>query len=85
MQKKGWEKFSDRIITLLNERETPVIFVLWGKPAQTKVKLINESKHIIITSAHPSPLSASRGFFGCDNFIQVNHELDKLGEIAINW
>lgn len=83
--KKGWEKFSDSIISLLNQREQPVIFVLWGKPAQTKVKLIDDSKHIIITAPHPSPLSASRGFFGCDNFIQVNQELEKLGEAPIKW
>ncbi len=83
--KKGWEKFSDNIISLLNQRDTPVIFVLWGKPAQTKIKLIDETKHIIITAPHPSPLSASRGFFGCDNFIKINQELEKLGNEPVKW
>lgn len=83
--KKGWEKFSDNIISLLNKRDTPVIFVLWGKPAQTKIKLINDTKHIIITAPHPSPLSASRGFFGCGNFIEINNVLEKLGQEPIIW
>lgn len=83
--KKGWEKFSDNIINLLNNRDTPVIFVLWGNPAQTKIKLIDENKHIIITAPHPSPLSANRGFFGCDNFIKVNDELKIMGQEPIKW
>lgn len=83
--KKGWEKFSDYIISLLNDRPKPIIFVLWGKPAQSKIKLIDDSKHIIITAPHPSPLSASRGFFGCDNFITINHQLKNLGQEPIVW
>lgn len=83
--KKGWENFSDSIITLLNKRDKPIIFVLWGKPAQTKIKLIDENQHIIITAPHPSPLSASKGFFGCNNFIKINQELENIGEEPIKW
>ncbi|WP_071461441.1 uracil-DNA glycosylase [Bacillus massilinigeriensis] len=82
---KGWETFTDRVITLLNDREKPVIFLLWGKPAQEKIKLIDKEKHIIITSAHPSPLSARRGFFGSHPFSRINEHLGKLGEVAIDW
>jgi uracil-DNA glycosylase len=82
---KGWEIFTDKIITLLNEREKPVIFILWGKPAQSKLKLIDESKHKIITSVHPSPLSARRGFFGSKPFSKVNALLRELGEEEIDW
>lgn len=82
--KKGWEKFSDYIISLLNLRQQPIVFVLWGNSAQSKAKLIGD-RHIIITAAHPSPLSASRGFFGCNNFISVNEGLTGLGSSAIVW
>ncbi|MFP9055557.1 uracil-DNA glycosylase family protein, partial [Enterococcus faecalis] len=58
---KGWERLTDTIIEKLNEREKPIVFILWGKPAQEKIKMIDKSRHIIITSPHPSPLSASRG------------------------
>lgn len=82
---KGWEHFTDRVITLLNEREKPVIFILWGKPAQSKLKLINEDKHKIIMSVHPSPLSARRGFFGSKPFSKVNQLLKEQGEKEIDW
>ncbi len=82
---KGWEIFTDRVITLLNEREKPVIFILWGKPAQTKLKLIDESRHYIITSVHPSPLSARRGFFGSKPFSKANAILRERGEKEIDW
>ncbi|UQD53640.1 uracil-DNA glycosylase [Bacillus methanolicus] len=82
---KGWETFTDRIITLLNEREKPVIFVLWGRPAQKKQKLITNDKHFVITSSHPSPLSASKGFFGSRPFSKINKILNELGEKEIDW
>lgn len=82
---KGWEYFTDKVITLLNEREKPVIFILWGKPAQGKLKLIDDDKHKIIMSVHPSPLSARRGFFGSKPFSKVNQLLKEQGEEEIDW
>lgn len=82
---KGWETFTDKVITLLNDRQEPVIFILWGKPAQSKLKLIDESKHKIIMSAHPSPLSARRGFFGSKPFSRVNDILREWGRQEIDW
>lgn len=82
---RGWEMFTDRVITLLNNREKPVIFLLWGRPAQSKLALIDQSKHFIITSPHPSPLSASRGFFGSRPFSKVNQYLSQMGETEIDW
>jgi uracil-DNA glycosylase len=82
---KGWEYFTDEIITLLNEREKPVIFILWGKPAQSKLKLIDDSHHKVIMSVHPSPLSARRGFFGSQPFSKVNEFLREQGEHEIDW
>lgn len=82
---KGWEHFTDKVITLLNEREKPVVFILWGKPAQSKLKLIDEAKHKIIKSVHPSPLSARRGFFGSKPFSKVNEMLKEQGDQEIDW
>lgn len=82
---KGWETFTDHIIETLNLREDPMIFVLWGNNARSKKKLIDTSRHYIIESAHPSPLSASRGFFGSKPFSQVNDILIKLGKEPIDW
>ena len=82
---QGWEIFTDQVITLLNKREKPVIFILWGKPAQNKLKLIDESRHKIIMSVHPSPLSARRGFFGSKPFSKVNEILRAQGEKEIDW
>ena len=82
---KGWEIFTDTIIEKLNEREDPVIFVLWGKYARSKQVLITNSNHIIIESAHPSPLSASRGFFGSKPFSKANENLIKLKKEIIKW
>ena len=84
-QKKGWERFTDRVIEVLNEREDPIVFVLWGKPAQQKTTMIDATKHIIIQSFHPSPLSASRGFFGSKPFSKVNEALISLGKQPIDW
>jgi uracil-DNA glycosylase len=82
---KGWETFSDKVIMQISEHMEGVIFLLWGKPAQQKIKLINTTKHYILTSVHPSPLSAYRGFLGCEHFSQVNKILTNLGKEAINW
>lgn len=82
---KGWEIFTDDIIKYLNERQRPVIFVLWGNFARSKKKLITNSRHKIIESAHPSPLSASRGFFGTRPFSKINNYLLDLGMEKINW
>lgn len=82
---KGWETFTNQIIAKLNEREQPVIFILWGKPAQSKLKLINTKRHRIISSAHPSPLSAYRGFFGSRPFSKVNEYLKASGVQEIDW
>lgn len=82
---KGWEILTDRITELLNERETPVIFMLWGNNAREKQKLITNPQHVILTSAHPSPLSASRGFFGCGHFKLANKILEREGRGVIDW
>ena len=82
---QGWERLTDTIIEKLNEREQPVVFILWGKPAQEKMKMIDKSKHIILTSSHPSPLSAHRGFFGSKPFSKTNDALLALGEQPIDW
>lgn len=82
---QGWEQFTDRIIELLNEREKPLAFILWGSPARRKKQMITNPKHLIIESAHPSPLSAHRGFFGSRPFSRVNNWLTAQGEEPINW
>lgn len=84
-KKKGWEIFTDRIIELLNEKEEPVIFILWGNNARKKKDLITNPNHFILEAAHPSPLSASRGFFGCNHFKEVNKILSSLGKEEIDW
>lgn len=84
-RKQGWEKFSDAVIMKINEREDPVIFLLWGGPAKKKAKKIDEDRHVIISSAHPSPLSAHNGFFGTKPYSQVNAALTKLGKTPIDW
>lgn len=82
---RGWEIFTDRIIELLNKKDEPVIFILWGNNAKTKKKLITNKNHFIIEGVHPSPLSASRGFFGCGHFKRVNEILKSLGKKEIDW
>ncbi|MGB3368844.1 MAG: uracil-DNA glycosylase [Acidaminobacteraceae bacterium] len=84
-RKQGWEIFSDLIISKLNERSKPIIFILWGKNAQSKEKLIRNENHFIISSVHPSPLSSYRGFFGSKPFSKTNEILISLGEKAIDW
>jgi len=82
---KGWETFTDAVMRAVGERETPAIFVLWGAQAQAKAKGIDTGRHIILKSAHPSPLSARTGFFGSRPFSQVNQALQSLGQEAVGW
>lgn len=81
----GWERFTDRIIALLNERDRPLVFFLWGKHAQEKAGGIDGEKHHIITSPHPSPFAARKGFFGSKPFSRANEFLMKLGVPPIDW
>ncbi len=81
----GWEQFTDKIISLLNDREDPIVFILWGNPSISKKKLITNKKHFIITSPHPSPLSAFRGFFGSKPFSKTNEFLKSINKEPINW
>lgn len=83
--KKGWEVFTDTVISVLNEQEQGIVFVLWGNHAQKKARLITGAQHRIIQSAHPSPLSASRGFFGSKPFSTINTCLKELGKMPIDW
>ena len=82
---KGWEIFTDNIIRYLNDRNEPIVFILWGSYARSKKELITNKKHFIIESAHPSPLSASRGFFGSHPFSKTNQFLVKNGISPIKW
>lgn len=84
-QKHGWEEFTDAIIRALNKQDRPIVYLLWGKPAQTKIKMLDNPKHLILTAPHPSPLSAYRGFFGCRHFSQTNDFLEKNGITPIDW
>lgn len=82
---KGWEIFTDEIIKLLNKKETPMVFLLWGNNARDKVKYLTNKRHLILYSVHPSPLSANRGFFGCKHFSKANKFLQETGQAAIDW
>jgi uracil-DNA glycosylase len=82
---KGWEEFTTKIIQVLNEKETPIVFILWGNNAISKTSLITNKKHLIIKSVHPSPLSASRGFFGSKPFSQTNNFLISTNQTPIDW
>ena len=84
-RKQGWEMFTDKVIEVLNHREDPVIFILWGNNAKEKAKMITNPNHHILNAVHPSPLSASRGFFGCNHFAKVNEILAAEGKALINW
>jgi len=81
----GWQKFTDRVISMINNKREGVVFFLWGNHAKTKKKLINPLKHCILEAAHPSPLSAHRGFFGCGHFIKCNEYLIKNNQKVIDW
>jgi uracil-DNA glycosylase len=82
---KGWERFTDAVIRRVGEREQPAVFVLWGAPAQKKRALIDDSRHVIVQSAHPSPLSARNGFLGSKPFSQINAALESWGQPPIDW
>lgn len=81
----GWEQFTDRIIELLNQREKPMVFLLWGGNARSKARLITNPNHLVLQCAHPSPLSAYNGFFGCRHFSKTNTFLEQHGIAPINW
>lgn len=81
---KGWEQFTDKVITVLNEREKPMVFILWGANAQAKEPMITNPNHLVIKSAHPSPLSAHKGFWGGNYFSKTNQFLSQFGE-PVNW
>jgi uracil-DNA glycosylase len=82
---QGWEMFTDKVIELLGNRQKPIVFLLWGSPAQKKLALIKNPDHLILTAPHPSPLSAHRGFFGCGHFSKTNYFLEKNGLAKIKW
>jgi len=84
-RKKGWETFTDTVITKLNGHKQGLVFILWGAAAQKKAMLINEDRHFVIKSVHPSPLSSYRGFFGSKPFSQANHFLGQKGRKPIDW
>ena len=84
-QGKGWEQFTDKVISTVNEQCENVVFMLWGSYAQRKGSVIDTDRHMVLKAPHPSPLSAHRGFFGCRHFSQANQYLEAHGQSAINW
>ncbi|MDY6333548.1 MAG: uracil-DNA glycosylase [Lachnospiraceae bacterium] len=84
-QGHGWEQFTDAILRAVNAQDRPIVFMLWGTPAQQKASMLNNPKHLVLRAPHPSPLSAYRGFFGCRHFSQCNAFLEKNGVSPINW
>lgn len=84
-QGKGWEIFTDKIISEINKKETPVVFLLWGNFAKKKAELITNPKHLILTSSHPSPFAVRYGFDGCSHFSKTNNLLIKTGQAPIDW
>lgn len=83
--KRGWELFTDRIVEVLNEKKKNLVFILWGSPAQKKAAKVDGTKHLLLKSVHPSPLSSYRGFFGSKPFSQTNAYLQKHGIAPIDW
>ena len=81
----GWETFTDAVIRIVDEKDDPVVFLLWGAPAQKKAALLHNPNHLILKAPHPSPLSAYRGFFGCKHFSQCNQFLEAHGKAPIDW
>ena len=81
----GWEEFTDAAIRVLNQQDRPIVFILWGRPAQMKKSMLNNPKHLILEAPHPSPLSAYRGFFGCKHFSKTNEFLMKNKLLPIDW
>lgn len=84
-QNQGWEQFTDQVIRTLSEQRTGIVFLLWGKFAQAKAALIDQTKHQVLMAAHPSPFSAYNGFFGCNHFIKTNEYLKKNGGKGVDW
>lgn len=84
-QGRGWEEFTDAVLGHLNRKETPLVFLLWGRHAQSKSALITERRHLVLQTVHPSPLSAHRGFFGCSHFSKANSFLASSGQNPVNW
>lgn len=84
-QGRGWENFTDAIIQAVNQKDEPVVYMLWGKPAQSKIPMLTNPKHLILKAPHPSPLSAYRGFFGCRHFSKCNEFLSQNGLEPIDW
>ncbi|WP_374544034.1 uracil-DNA glycosylase [Sphingorhabdus sp.] len=84
-QGKGWERFTDAVIQLVNAREVPVVFLLWGAYAQKKAAFVDGTRHLVLKAAHPSPLSAHNGFLGCRHFSQCNAFLESKGLVPIDW
>jgi uracil-DNA glycosylase len=84
-QNRGWETFTNRVIEVVSQEKSGVVFLLWGRFAQAKESLIDGGKHLVLKAAHPSPLSAYNGFFGCRHFSQTNTYLEKQGKTGINW
>lgn len=84
-QGKGWELFTDAVIEAVNAQDRPIVYFLWGRPAQSKLPMLTNPKHLILKAPHPSPLSAYRGFFGCNHFIQANEFLKANGVEPIDW
>lgn len=84
-QNKGWEQFTDAVIEAVNRQQRPVVYLLWGKPAQSKQAMLTNHSHLILRAPHPSPLSAYRGFFGSKPFSQANEFLEKRGAGTIDW
>ena len=82
---QGWEQFTDAIIRAVNEKEEPVVYMLWGSPAQSKIPMLNNPGHMVLKTVHPSPLSAYRGFFGCKHFSKCNEFLVERGLAPIDW
>jgi uracil-DNA glycosylase len=84
-QRKGWEEFTDAVVRLVAQKEEPVVFLLWGAYAQRKAGFVDQSRHLVLKAAHPSPLSAHNGFLGCRHFSQANAFLEAKGRGAIDW
>ncbi|MCB0389982.1 MAG: uracil-DNA glycosylase [Bdellovibrionales bacterium] len=84
-QKKGWEEFTDKVISVLNDSQEHIVFMLWGSYAQKKGAHINTKKHCVLKAPHPSPLSAHRGFLGCKHFSKANKYLESVGKTPIQW
>ncbi len=84
-QNHGWEQFTDAILSAVNGQDRPIVYMLWGRPAQSKIPMLTNPKHLILKAPHPSPLSAYRGFLGCRHFSQANAFLESRGETPIDW